>query len=94
MGYTLKNIPPLVEKVKYVTGERIKGIGEQEIERETPKYVWVNGNRERKITSWKRYHDSREAAKSHLISKQSKVIELIKHKLELEMFRLKKIRNL
>jgi hypothetical protein len=66
---------------KYVTKDYSNKIIAIDVERETDESVWINGRRNAKITSWARYHNTFDDAKTYLIEKKERVITRAKEEI-------------
>lgn len=71
--------------IKYLTGWFTKGgpIQEVEVEKETDKSIWIDGNRESKNSDHAQYHDTWDDAKAFLLKKAEKKLNKARRFLEL-----------
>ena len=60
----------------------LKRITEVEIEKETPAFIWINGDRTAKSTEYRSYVESKEMAKSMLLFHLEKAVRLAEKELE------------
>lgn len=72
-------------------GEYIK---EVEIERENDNWVWINGKRFAKRSTYESYHDTYEQARGYLVAKQQEEVEHRQRALDYAVKELKKRQEL
>jgi len=82
--------------MKYYRSTRWKGgeIKEVEIDRETAYYVFIDGRRTSKVKDWESYHETREAAKAHLLAIAETRLKAIESKLRFAKQNLEAVRAL
>lgn len=78
---------------KYVTTKHGCEIDEVEVEKETEKSVWINGDRHSKSSSYNTYHNSFEDAKNHLITTAENRIKSAKFQVEVAESFLKNVES-
>ena len=87
------------KKVKYMVKlsdewDSVASIWPVEIERETPKCVWVNGNRKLKRSTYENFYNSFKEAKDALLEAQEIRVERLQGRLKMAESILNDIREL